>query len=68
MKTHFLLGKLYQKLFLFYSFNTLVIFGTEFGLVWTTPWPDQTDLFLKFLNRETQKIPYEIRMKYLLFY
>ena len=33
----------------------LVILHTEFGLIWATPWPDEKDLFLKFLFREIQK-------------
>ena len=64
----FLLGKLYKKFFLFYTLITLVILHAEVSLVWTAPWPDQTDLFLKFLILETQKHPYEIRMKYLFLY
>ena len=68
MKTQLLLlGKLYQIFFSFYTLITLVTLHTEFGLVWTAPWPDQTDLFLKFLIRVTQKVPYEIRMKHWLF-
>ena len=46
----------------------MVILHIEFGLVWAAPWPEQRDLFLKFLNLETQKVPYEIRMKCLLFF
>ena len=30
-----------------------------FGLTWTTPWPDQKDLFSKFVIREIQKFPCE---------
>ena len=45
-----------------------MILHTEFGSVWTAPWPDQTDIFLKNLIRDTQKDPNEIRMTYLLFY
>ena len=33
---------------------------TEFDLIWTTPWPDEKYLFLKFIFREIQKVPYEI--------
>ena len=43
----FLLGKLYQKLFLFYILITLLILHAEFGLIWTTPWPDKVSIFLK---------------------
>ena len=56
----FFLGKLYQKFFLFYTLQTLGILHTEFGLIWTTPWPYQKDLILKFLIREIRKFPYEI--------
>ena len=48
-------GKLYQKFFLPYTFITLVIRHADFGLIWTTPWPDEEDQFLKFFFRETQK-------------
>ena len=37
----------------------MVIFHTDFGLIWTTPWPDEKDLFLNFANREICKVPYE---------
>ena len=40
-KPIFFLGKLNQILFLLYTVITLVIFNTEFGLIWTTPWPDE---------------------------
>ena len=36
----FFVGKLY-KFSLLYTLNTLVILNTEYGLVWTTPWPDE---------------------------
>ena len=44
----FFLGKLYRKLFLFYAPITLLVLHAEFGFVWTTPWPDENELFLKF--------------------
>ena len=56
----FFLGNLHQKFFLFYILITLVIIQAEFGLIWTTPWPDEKDLFLKSLFGEIQKVPYEI--------
>ena len=31
--------------FLLYTLITLVIINTEIGLIWTTPWPDEKDLF-----------------------
>ena len=43
----FFLGELYQKLFLFYILITLMILHAEFGLIWTTPWPDKISIFLK---------------------
>ena len=43
-----LLGKLYRKLFLLYNLITRVTLHAEFGLIWTTPWPDENDFFLKF--------------------
>ena len=58
----FFLNKLYQKFFLLYTFFTLVILLADFGLIWTTPWPDEKELFLKFAKfafREIRKIPYE---------
>ena len=33
----------------------MVILHTEFGLIWTIPWHDEKNLFLKFAIRETQK-------------
>ena len=56
----FFLGNLHQKFFLFYILITLVIIQAEFGLIWTTPWPDEKDIFLKSLFGEIQKVPYEI--------
>ena len=54
-----LLGKLYRKLFLLYNLITRVILHAEFGLIWTTPWPDENDFFLKFSkirnSRNSQK-------------
>ena len=58
-KLSFFLGKLYQKFFLFYNLGTNGILDTEFGLVWTTPWPDQKDLFLKLFIWNNRKFPYE---------
>ena len=43
----FFLGKLYQKLFLFYILTKLVILDAPFGLIWTTPWPAKVSIFLK---------------------
>ena len=43
----FYLGKLYQKFFLLHTLITLLILNTEFGLIWSTPWPDENEFFLK---------------------
>ena len=37
-----------------------MILHNEFGLIWTTPWSDEKDLFLKLVIREIRKFPYEI--------
>ena len=58
-KLTFFLGELYQKLFLFYNLVTHGILDSEFGSIWTTPWPDEKDLFLKFVICEIRKFPYE---------
>ena len=54
-KTNFFPSKLYQMFLLFYALPTQEMLHTEFGLIGTTPWPDQKDLFLKFLIRESQR-------------
>ena len=59
MKTSFFLGKLYQKFFLFYFLGAQGILHTGFGLIWTTPWSDEIDLFLKLFIRNNSKFPYE---------
>ena len=72
----FLLGKLYQKFFLFYNLVTHGILDTKFGSIWTTPWPDKKDLFLKLFIWNNSKIPYEkltfflgkLYQKFFLFY
>ena len=45
--TNFFLAKLYQKLLWFQILITLMILHAEFGLIWTTPWPDKVSIFLK---------------------
>ena len=55
----FFLWKLGGPFFLSQSLPTLRILHTKFGLIWMASWPDKKDLFLKFLFRETQKVPYE---------
>ena len=44
----FFLSKLNQKYFLLNTVITLVKLHTAFGLIWTTPWPNAKELFLKF--------------------
>ena len=61
----FFLVKLYQNFFLFYNLVTHGILDTEFGSIWTTPWPDEKDLFLKFVICEIRKFPYEILTSFL---
>ena len=58
-KTNFFLGKLYQKFLLFYTLSRPKILHTEFDPIWTTPWPDEKDLFLKFFIRNNCNIPIE---------
>ena len=58
-KLIFFLGKLYWKFVLFYNLDTLGILRAEFGLIWTTPWPDKKDLFLKFFIWNNSKFPCE---------
>ena len=53
-KPIFFLGKLCQKLLL-YTLITLVIMHTEFGLFWTTPCPDEKELFFKILKIRTSR-------------
>ena len=53
----FLRGKLYQKFYFSYTLPTRWILHAEFGLIGTTPWSDEKDLFLKLAIREN--LPYE---------
>ena len=48
MKTQLFPRHALPNSFLLYTAITLVILHTEFGLIWTTPWPDEKQLFLKF--------------------
>ena len=57
---NFFLEKLGGPYFSSQTLPTLRILHTKFGLIWTTSWPNKIYLFLKFLFREIQKIPYEI--------
>ena len=56
----FFLGKLYQKFFFSYPLPTQWLLLTEFASIWTTPWPVQKELLLKFVIREIKKFFYEI--------
>ena len=60
-KTYFFLGELYKEFFLLYTFITLVILHTKFGLLWTTPWPDKISIFLKIEKAKKSIFPIEIR-------
>ena len=66
-KLSFFLGKLYKKLFLLYTFNTLVIIHTKYGSLWlwTTPWPDKISIFLKIEKSKKSIFPIEIRTFFL---
>ena len=48
MKNHFSPRQALPTTFFLYTIITLVILNTEFGLIWTTPWPDEKQLLLKF--------------------
>ena len=50
--TNFFPDKVYQ---FFYALTSLVILHTEFGLIWTTPWPDENELFLNFAKIRTSR-------------
>ena len=55
-KPNFFPGQNKPQTIFIYTVITLGILNTEFGLIWTTPWPDEKDIFLKLLFREVQKI------------
>ena len=59
MKTNFFPRQAIAKSFLFYNLGAQGILHTEFGLIWTTPWSDEIDLFLKLFIRNNSKFPYE---------
>ena len=59
----FSLGKLYQIFFLLYTLITLLILNTEFGLIWTTPWPDENEFFFKTLKNSQFAKFAKFRMK-----
>ena len=75
----FFLGKMYQKFFLLYTFITLVTIHPKLGLILTTSWPDEKELFLKFArtrnSRNSQNFVWKTKIfpgqnipKFLLFY
>ena len=45
IKTHFFPRQALPTTFWLYTFITLVILSTGFGSIWTTPWPDEEELF-----------------------
>ena len=53
-------GKLDKPFFLHYNLHTTGSLGYRFGSLWTTPWPDEKYIFLKFVICEIRKFPYEI--------
>ena len=55
---NFFTGQAITKLTFVLQFRQDIL-HTEFGLIWTTPWPDQRDLFLKFVIREIRSLSYE---------
>ena len=59
----FLLGKLYHKYILHYTVIILLILNAEFGLIWTTPWPDENDFFFKILKNSQFAKFAKVRMK-----
>ena len=56
---NFFLGTLGVPLFLHYNLNITGSLGYQFSSLWTIPWPDEKDLFLKFVIYEIRKFPYE---------
>ena len=48
MKTQLFPRRTQPKIFLLYTLITQMILHTAFGLIWTTPWPDEKDFFFKF--------------------
>ena len=47
-----------------YTLPTRVLLHAKFGSISTTLWLSQKQLYLKIVISETQKNPYEMRMKY----
>ena len=62
MKTQLFPRRAQPKIFLLYTLITQMILHTAFGLIWTTPLPDEKDFFWNSQNfaiREIRKIPFE---------
>ena len=60
--TNFFPDKVYH-FFLLYALITLVILHPEFGLIWTTPWPDEKEFFFKILKNSQFAKFAKVRMK-----
>ena len=58
--TNFFPRQAIAKLFLYYTIPIQGILNTEFGSIWTTPWPVEKDLLLIFLICDIRKLPCEI--------
>ena len=63
-KPNLFLAKLEQHYFLLYTLASKGIHHAEFGSVWTSLRLNQNELYLNFVIREIQKVPYEMRMKH----
>ena len=59
MKNYFFSMQAGPEIISFYTLNTQGTLHTEFGSIWTSPWPDEKYLFLTFVIREIRKLPYE---------
>ena len=58
-KKTFFLCKINRKIVLSQSSTTMGKLHNKFGLIWTSFWPDEKDLFLKLLILNNSKFPYE---------
>ena len=59
----FFVGQLGKPFFLHYNLQNTGSLGYQFSSIWTTPWPDEKDLFLKFNNLNLFEIIADFRMK-----
>ena len=62
-KLIFFLDKLQKKFFSSYTLPTQVILPDKFSLISITLWLNQKELYLKFVIREVQKVPFQMRLK-----